>query len=645
VTCDETFELLLEEYDAGAERTKAESGLAAERAAVVCNETFELSFEGYDAGAETSSDTAVTSHETFEVCFEEYDPGRGACNAVPEDAADGSSVTCDETFELLLEEYDARAERTKAESGLAAERAVVVCNETLERSCEEYDAGAETPSDTAVTTHETFEVCFEDYDPGRGGCKPVPEDAADGGSVTCDETFELLLEEYDAGAEGTKAENADVQAASKNTVHVPQPSKENTVAAFNERKSIDLNTLVLPKDEKEITVLSGLRQSESSSADHCLTFDTRVTPSESANVGNCLCTLSEVVVSSFASVDTKLQLESMGRFACSVADILFDDISVESFQSLVDSAALIEDKKFRSMSKDSNWNEIGSGGINDTIKNEKVTTIDNNPDLLWGTATFKEASMNHGRPKAERKSGLWKRLTKRRKGAKNRSGDTSLKKLSNEAMLASEMLLAEKDVKSEIGETSSTFNAVAEPLRQTETQTGTSFRNRSMTFFYSPILRKLEMLISPEEEDQSYQSYQSESTLSKVEEGGIIADVFTDNDNMPLHHVSLPICAERQESTRSDITGASSTADVFQIINEAETAIPEDSIQVSNSTSGIKPELVWEVILNPGTNSVDILDANSLWKDFVEADANCSYYNDNCNHETTWTVTPSFINA
>jgi hypothetical protein len=158
-------------------------------------------------------------------------------------------------------------------------------------------------------------------------------------------------------------------------------------------------------------------------------------------------------------------------------------------------------------------------------------------------------------------------------------------------MLAVEMMLAEEDVKSDRAKTSSLkrteTQTTARPLRRNKTDPddkllrGSSNGKRSATFLYSQILQKLENVFLSEEDDPSYQS---ESTLSEVEEGGTIVEKFTDNDDRPLHRASFPIFIEGQKGARSDVTGASSTADVFQTINKADSAIEEDIIEVSDST-------------------------------------------------------------
>jgi hypothetical protein len=656
-------------------------------------------------------DTDVTSDETFELSFEEYYAREEGAKPVPGDAADGGAVTCDETFELSFEKYDAGEEGIIPEPELAAERGVVACDESFEFSCKEYDAGEERPK-------------FE------------PETAYD-------------------------------EAALKDAVHVRQLSMESTVAVFDHQNSIDSDAVYLPKDKEESTKLDRVLQSESSSADNCSTRDTSMPPSESANVDNCLCTLPEVVVPSFLSVDTKCQLELMGRFACTCADILFDDISVESFQSLVQNAASVKHKNFGSMNTESIWNENGSSGVDDTTNiNEKVTTIDDNPDhlmrdtakfeitctcadilfddisvesfqsvvqnaalvkhknfvsmntesnwnengssgvddttninekvttiddnpnhLLRDTAKFERMSIDHGKPKAgtsKIKFGLWKRLTTRKKITINKSGKPSLKKLSNEAKMAIEMAIAVKDVNRESAESSATFNAASEPLKRFEAQTATeplkcmetqtgarplrrnktdpdiellrgesseSKANWSMTVLNSQIMRELENAFLPEEDDPSYQS---ESALSKVEEGGTIVEIFADNDDMQ-RHASFPIFVEGQKGAIPNVTGASSTVDAFQTINEAETVLVEGIIQFADSTNILESEPVWEVILNLTSDSIEILDTKSLWKGSVDPNTGHEITWDtkshwkgsvdlNTGHEITWTVPPNFIN-
>ena len=132
-------------------------------------------------------------------------------------------------------------------------------------------------------------------------------------------------------------------------------------------------------------------------------------------------------------VDAKFQVEMMGRFANTCADILFDDVSVESFSTLVAYASSAKDEEIGGVNKNNScvngrasMNEKVSTTVDDPVnaslaEDEEIGYVNKDGSRDSGNASLNEkasASLDDS-PSAKRKFAPWKLLMKRKNSSRN----------------------------------------------------------------------------------------------------------------------------------------------------------------------------------------------------------------------------------
>jgi hypothetical protein len=326
------------------------------------------------------------------------------------------------------------------------------------------------------------------------------------------------------------------------------------------------------------------------------------------------------------------KLEFMGRLTCDFVGILFDISDIESSRSLGRKAAsargnygnldknssllrgsLDEKVRFASGSLDENgWNDSGGLIANAGLLNENGNGNDDNSSFNETNIRNDKASLNEKVTTtidvhllrdmadterqlcdlaeleviaAKRKVGLWKPRNKENKNeAEKQSGETSLKKLSSATEIAIDMMIVEKDVneESQTGATSlkksrsfERFDAVAEPLKGQQRNA-----NSTSTILESGMIRVLEnSVVLPKDDGASYQSSLDysypdwESALSQMEEGGMIVDLFPD-DEVSLCNENTPVFVEGLEDGIASSKGSKSGADLKEADSADRKALP-----------------------------------------------------------------------
>jgi hypothetical protein len=291
-------------------------------------------------------------------------------------------------------------------------------------------------------------------------------------------------------------------------------------------------------------------------------------------------------------------------------------------------------------------NEKVSTTVDDPVnaslaEDEEIGYVNKNGSRDSGNASLNEkasASLDDS-PPAKRKFAPWKLLMKRKNSSrnenslKNKIGEKGLRKLSVEAKMAIDMMLAAKDTNGESTETKEIkdvneesterkeseaateppkrkrMSAVAEPLRGKASNSNW----RSANFFEWGIMKMFECAFLPKQDDASCQS---ESPISKVEEGGTIIDD-------KLRHATNIVFVEGQKSATPDMTGSTTSS--------------EDSSQTDDEAKS--PEIGWavEVSFEVADDPSKILET---WKTTLDPNTGCSYYYNHLTRETMWMIPP-----